>query len=62
MYKELYEKALITRKLYRTKIIDKKTALEELKEFINVFNELSLDKAKKYKQKPKLFNFSAFMR
>lgn len=62
MYKELYEKALKTRELYRKGLITKKTALNELNDFIVAFNNLSIEKARKYNQKPKLFNFSSFMR
>lgn len=62
MYKELYKKALKTRELYRKSLINKKAALDELSDFIIAFNNLSIEKAKKYNQKPKLFNFSSFMR
>lgn len=57
-----YDKAEHARMLYRRGEISKAEAMEIMADFIEEFNEKAKSLAKKYNQKPKLFNFRAFMR
>lgn len=50
------------RYLYRTNQITREEAKERIKPFEEYFNVKSKEIAKKYKQRPKLFSFSSFMR
>jgi hypothetical protein len=59
---ELYQKALDTRCLYRAGKITREEAKEQIQPYADFYNETVKRVAKKYNKKPKLFNFSSFMR
>lgn len=57
-----YDKAIHARNQYRLGNITKAEAMEMMDEYISEFNAKAKQIAKKYNQRPKLFNFAAFMR
>ena len=58
----LIEEAKKVRYQYRTGKITREEAKNKLAKFEVLFNNKSIEIAKKYGQKPKLFNFNSFMR
>lgn len=62
MNETLRDMAHETRALYRMGEIDRKEAQERLRPYVEYFNARSAELAEKYNQKPKRFNFAAFMR
>ena len=62
MNDELRDMAMETRDLYRVGAITQAEAKRRLAPYIEYFNKRSEEIAKKYNQKTKKFNFSAFMR
>ena len=59
---ELYIKAQEIRVLYRCGEISRDEAKKLIKPYADYFNAKSIELAKKYNQRPKKFNFNAFMR
>jgi len=62
MNNELYNQALDGRMLYKMGRISRAEAKEMIMPYAEKFNEVSERLAKKYNQKPKRFNFNAFIR
>ena len=60
--KELYSKALEARHLYKIGMISREEANQDIEPYVKVFNKASEEIAKKYDQRPKLINFSIFVR
>lgn len=59
---EIKEKAFRARAMYRAGKITRAEALEEMEDYIELFDARSREIAKKYGQRPRLFSFAAFMR
>lgn len=60
--KELKTLAEIARANYRANIITREEAKEQIMPYIDAVNARSKELAKKYNQKPKLVNFSSYVR
>ena len=60
--KELYNKAIETKRLYNTGVITRKEAKEMIKYYEEYYNQKSIEIAKKYNQRPSKFSFNSFMR
>lgn len=59
---ELYIKAQEIKVLYKCGKISRDEAKAMIKPYADYFNAKSIELAKKYNQRPKKFNFTAFMR
>lgn len=57
-----YDKAIHARNQYRLGNITRSEALAMMDEYISEFNVKARELAKKYKQRPRLFNFASFVR
>jgi hypothetical protein len=62
MNDELKRLAEDVRVLYKANIITRAEAKEQLKPYVEHYNQTAERLAKKYNQKPHKFNFNAFMR
>lgn len=60
--KELKVEAEVARANYRANIITREEAKKQIMPYINAVNERSKELAKKYNQRPKLVNFSSYVR
>lgn len=60
--KDLKDKAFEARHLYKIGMISRQEAKEKIDPYVKVFNKTSKEVAKKYDQRPKLINFSIFVR
>lgn len=60
--KELKTLAEIARANYRANIITREEAKEQIMPYIDAVNARSKELAKKYNQRPKLVNFSSYVR
>ncbi len=58
----LLHQANIAKAKYATSQCTREEARKEIKPFEEAFNEISTRNAKKYGVKPRLFNFSSFVR
>ena len=59
---ELKQKAENAKYLYRTNVISRETAKEEIMPYIEAYNQKSLEIAKRYNQKAKKLTFASFVR
>lgn len=60
--KILLERAEIARLSYKKNLITREEAKKEIMPYITAYNEKAKQIAKKYNAKPKLINFSSFIR
>lgn len=58
----LKQNAESARALYRSGAITREEAIEQIKPYQKVFNEVSAEKAKAYKLKPQRFSINAYLR
>lgn len=58
----LKQQAEDARALYRKGVITRKEAIEQIKPYEKIFNEVSAEKAKIYKLKPQRFSIIAYLR
>lgn len=59
---ELRQKAEEARALYRAGAITREEAIEQIKPYQKIFNEVSVEKAKKYNLRPQRFSVNAYLR
>lgn len=50
------------RTLYRSGAITREEAIKQIKPYMKIFNEVSLEKAKQYHLKPQRFSINAYLR
>lgn len=62
MVSEAKTRAEVARQLYRSGKITREEAKEQIMPYIDAVNARSKELAKKYNQKPKLVNFSSYVR
>lgn len=62
MNKLLKERADKARSLYRSNLINREEAIEQIEPFIQAYNKKSKEIAKKYGQRPKTISIISFLR
>lgn len=58
----LKQQAEEARTLYRSGAITREEAIKQIKPYMKIFNEVSLEKAKQYHLKPQRFSINAYLR